>query len=364
MDNAPLLILAAGGTGGHMFPAQAVAETMLLRGWRVVLSTDIRGSLYSGSFPDEVKVEVVSSGTFARSGLVNKVFVPISLTIGFLSAFKNMRKWRPSVVVGFGGYPAVPAMGAACALGIPTILHEQNGVLGKVNRLFVSRVDKVACGTFPTKLPNNTNVSYVGNPVRQTVLNKHGAGYIKPGDYPMDILIMGGSQGAKILSDIVPRSVALLSRDILKNLRVSQQARPEDCGRVTEAYAELGVRAIVQPFFADISDRISQSQLVISRSGASSVADISTIGRPSIFVPLAAAIRDEQTANAKELVEAGGALLLTESEFTAENVANKIESVLQDGSKAQTMADAALGCARPNATADIADMINNLAGKL
>lgn len=353
-------MLAAGGTGGHMFPAQAVAETMLLRGWEVVLSTDARGARYSSGFPAEVIVEIVSSGTFSRRGLTNKILVPFFILKGIFSALKGMRRKRPNVVVGFGGYPAIPAMGAAITLGIPCMIHEQNGVLGKVNGLLASRADKIVCGTLPTGFPNTLKLHYLGNPVRQAVLNKHGSCYIKPGNYPMDLLIIGGSQGAKILSDIIPKSVSLLSESVRKNLRVSQQARVEDCKRVSDAYAEIGVRADVTPFFNDITERINRAQLVISRSGASSVADISIIGRPSILVPLASAIRDEQTANARELVDAGAAILLTEDNFTPEKVADQIHHILRAGKKAQTMADAALTCAKPNATADISDMIEGL----
>lgn len=359
MNDAPLLVLAAGGTGGHMFPAQAVAEMMLSRGWQVVLSTDARGSRYSGGFPDEVVVEVVASGTFAKSGLVNKFFVPFHIFRGILSAFGAMRRRRPNVVVGFGGYPAIPAMASAITLGIPCMLHEQNGVLGKVNRLFVSHANKVVCGTSPTGFPENVKVHYLGNPVRQAVLSKHGSCYIQPGDYPMDLLVIGGSQGAKILSDIVPKSVSLLSEKLRKNLRISQQARVEDCMRVSEAYAEMGIRADIKPFFQDISERINQAQLVISRSGASSVADISIIGRPSILVPLAAAIRDEQTANARELVDSGAAILLPEDQFTPEKVADQIQTIFDDGNRAQNMANAALACAKPTATVDISNMIQD-----
>lgn len=360
MNDAPVLVLAAGGTGGHMFPAQAVAETMLLRGWQVILSTDTRGSQYSAGFPEEVVVEIVSSGTFARPGLINKIFVPFYILTGIFAAYRGMRRRRPNVVVGFGGYPAIPAMGTAITLGIPCMLHEQNGVLGRVNGLFASRADKIISGTRPTRFPKNLKVQYVGNPVRQAVLKKHGSCYIQPSDYPMDLLVIGGSQGAKILSDIIPKAVALLLEPIRQNLRVSQQARVEDCKRVSEAYAKIGVRADVQSFFHDIPDRINRAQLVVSRSGASSIADISIIGRPSILVPLAAAIRDEQTANAQELVSSGAAILLTEDQFTPENVADQIQTILNDGKKAQSMADAALACAKPNAAVDIAAIIHDL----
>ena len=364
MRNSPLLVLAAGGSGGHMFPAQAVAEVMLKRGWRVVLSTDARGERYTSAFPAEVKIEQVSSATFAKSGLLNKIMVPIRIAIGVTAARRKMRRTRPNVVVGFGGYPAIPAMGAATSLGIPCMLHEQNGVLGRVNQLFATRVNQIACGTWPTELPDGLIGHYIGNPVRQNVLDRHGATYIPPGDYPMALLVIGGSQGARILSDIVPKALGLLPVNLRQNLRISQQAREEDCARVQQAYAEIGMRADVQPFFTDLADRMSQAQLVISRSGASSVADISIIGRPSILVPLAAAMRDEQTANARELVQAGAAQLLLEPDFTSEALAKQIQELLTNSIQTKSMADAALGCAKPKAALDLANMIDALAGDI
>ena len=364
MKKSPLLVLAAGGTGGHMFPAQAVAEVMLKRGWRVVLSTDARGARYISGFPPEVEIEQVPSATFAQRGLLNKIMVPIRIAIGVTAARRKMRRTRPNVVVGFGGYPAIPAMGAATSLGIPCMLHEQNGVLGRVNQLFAPRVNQIACGTWSTELPDGLVGHHIGNPVRQEILDRHGAGYIPPGDYPMDLLVIGGSQGARILSDVVPAAVGLMPDAMRQNLRISQQAREEDCARVQQTYAEIGVRADVQPFFTDIPDRMSQAQLVISRSGASSVADLSIIGRPAIFVPLASAIRDEQAANARELVQAGAARLLMESEFSPEALAGQIQDLLTNSTQMQSMADAALGCAKPEAATDLADMIEALAGEI
>ena len=362
MTQSPLLVLAAGGTGGHMFPAQAVAEVMLARGWRVVLSTDARGARYTGGFPPEVAIEQVSSATFAKGGLVAKILVPIRIALGITAARRKMRRDRPKVVVGFGGYPAIPAMGAATSLGVPCLLHEQNGVLGRVNQLFATRVNQIACGTWPTELPAGLTGHHVGNPVRAEVLARHAAGYSAPGDHSMSLLIIGGSQGARILSDVVPAAVALLPKSLLKNLSIAQQAREEDRARVQAAYEDMGLRADVRPFFDDIPERMSEAQLVISRSGASSLADISVIGRPSVLVPLAAAIRDEQTANARALVEAGAARLLTEDAFTPEALAREIQDILTNGPQAQSMAEAALSCAKPEATKTLADMIEALAG--
>ena len=206
----PLLLIAAGGTGGHMFPAQALAEAMVAKGWRVRLSTDARGARYAGGFPKEVEVRQVSSATFARGGLLAKVLVPFRVFGGVVAAVWKLWRDKPAVVVGFGGYPTIPALSAAVLLQLPRMIHEQNGVLGRVNQLFAKRVDKIACGTWPTALPDGVVGEAVGNPVRQTVLDRAGAGYMPPGDYPMNLVVIGGSQGARVLSDIVPAAVAAL----------------------------------------------------------------------------------------------------------------------------------------------------------
>ena len=220
-----LLMIAAGGTGGHMFPAQALAEAMLKRGWRVKLSTDARGARYTGGFPHSTEITQVQSATFARGGVLAKALVGPKILAGVLAAAWSMQRDRPDAVVGFGGYPSIPALGAATLLGLPRMIHEQNGVLGRVNRLFSRRVAQVACGVWPTELPEGAQGVPVGNPVRAAVLARAGAGYITPGDYPMSILVIGGSQGARILSDVVPGAIAALPPGMLRNIRVSHQAR-------------------------------------------------------------------------------------------------------------------------------------------
>ncbi|QGX97942.1 undecaprenyldiphospho-muramoylpentapeptide beta-N-acetylglucosaminyltransferase [Roseovarius faecimaris] len=362
-ERQPLLIIAAGGTGGHMFPAQALAEVMLRRGWRVKLSTDARGARYTGGFPHSVEIEQISSATFARGGLVAKLAVPFRILGGVLSAAFGMMRDKPDVVVGFGGYPSIPALGAAWLLRRPRMVHEQNGVLGRVNQIFAKRVDTVACGTWPTALPEGIEGVHVGNPVRAAVLERAAAGYIAPGDYPMSILVIGGSQGARILSDVVPPAIAGLPTDLLRNIRVSHQAREEDHDRVAGYYAEHGINADVQPFFRDIPNRMSEAQLVISRSGASSVADISVIGRPSILIPYAAAASDHQTANARGLAEADAAIIIPESRLEVETLCEHMASVLTNPEAATAMAQAALSVARPDAPQILADMVSELAGK-
>lgn len=356
-----LVVIAAGGTGGHMFPAQALAEVMIALGWRVKLSTDARGARYTDGFPDAVEIDVVGSATFARGGALAKLAVPFRIGGGTASAVARFVKDRPEVVVGFGGYPAIPAMTAATALRIPRMIHEQNGVLGRVNQIFAKRVNRVACGTWPTELPKDVEGVHVGNPVRAAVLDRAGAAYIPPGDYPMSVVVMGGSQGARILSDIVPPAISGLPREIRQFIRVSHQAREEDVQRVAGYYAEQGIPADVQTFFTDVPERLAEAQLLIARSGASTVADCAVIGRPAIFVPLASALRDEQTANARQMVEAGAAILMPETMFEVDALSEQIDLVFGDPDGARQMARAALGCGKPDAAERLAAEVEKLA---
>ncbi len=360
----PLLLIAAGGTGGHMFPAQALAEAMLARGWRVKLSTDDRGARYAGGFPPDVRVEQVASATFARGGALAKLMVPFRIAGGILGALWSQLADRPAVVVGFGGYPSIPALTAAWVLRRPRMIHEQNGVLGRVNQVFAARVNRVACGTWPTTLPDGVTGTPTGNPVRAAVLERAAAPYIPPGDYPMSLVVIGGSQGARILSDIVPAAVAALPERLQANLRVAHQARDEDAARAAAAYDAAGIRVEIAPFFADIPRRLSEAQLVISRSGASSVADISVIGRPAILVPFAAATADHQTANARGLAEAGGAIVIPEKALDAETLARHMATILENPDAAETMARSALAEGKPDATARLVALVEELAGDL
>ena len=354
---APLLLIAAGGTGGHMFPAQALAEAMLARGWRVKLSTDARGARYVSGFPAGVEVAVVSSATFARGGVAAKALVPFRIAGGVISALWSALRDAPAVVVGFGGYPSIPALFAAWCLRKPRIIHEQNGVLGRVNRLFARRVMAVACGTWPTAMPADVTGIHTGNPVRAAVLERAGAGYIAPGEYPMDVLVIGGSQGARSLSDVVPAAIGALPETLRRWLRVTQQARAEDIDRVVAAYDRLGISAEVAPFFADIPRRLSEAQLVISRAGASSVADISVIGRPSILIPFAAATGDHQTANARGLVDSGAAVLIPEAALDAATLCAQIAAVLGNSATAAQMARHAHAQGLPDATTRLAALV-------
>lgn len=359
----PLLLIAAGGTGGHMFPAQALAEAMLRKGWRVKLSTDARGARYTGGFPHSTEIEEVQSATFARGGAAAKLMVGPRLLSGVLSARASMRRDPPAVVVGFGGYPSVPALGAAWLMRLPRMIHEQNGILGQVNRFFATRVACVACGVWPTELPRGAKGIHVGNPVRKAVLECAGAPYSPLGDGPISLLVMGGSQGARILSDVVPAALAALPEAVRTRLSVSHQARAEDEARVRDAYAQARIEATVQPFFTDIPARMAAAHLVISRAGASSIADLTVIGRPSILIPFAAAAGDHQTANARGLVEAGAAILVPEPAFRPETLTEQVARLLADPDACVTMAAAALTAGAPDATERLVALVEGLAAK-
>lgn len=354
-ERAPLAVLAAGGTGGHMFPAQALAEELLARGWRVTLSTDARGARYAGGFPAAVRRRVVSSATFARGG---RLMVPFRILGGVLAAMAAMLRDRPAVVAGFGGYPAIPALTAAWILRIPRLLHEQNGVPGRVNEVFSRRVDLVACGVWPCALPEGVPAEHVGNPVRAQVAEKAAAPYIPPGDYPMSLVVVGGSQGARVLTDTVPAALALLPEATRNHLRIAHQARPEDIARAETAYAAAGLRAEVLPFFDDIPRRFSEAQLVISRAGASTLADLSVIGRPAVLIPYAAAARDHQSANARSLGDA--AVVIPESQLTPQVLAEQVALVLDNPGAATRMSHVALAAARPDAARHLADLVESL----
>ncbi|MBN2740545.1 MAG: UDP-N-acetylglucosamine--N-acetylmuramyl-(pentapeptide) pyrophosphoryl-undecaprenol N-acetylglucosamine transferase [Rhodobacteraceae bacterium] len=362
-DKTPLLLIAAGGTGGHMFPAQALAEAMVRRGWRVKLSTDARGARYAGGFPHVVAVEQVSSATFARGGALAKLATPFKIFGGIISAILRNVSDRPTVVVGFGGYPTIPALASATFLGLPRAIHEQNGIMGRVNRVFAKRVNRFACGTWPTDVPDGVQAEYTGNPVRASVLERAGAAYIAPGDYPMSILVIGGSQGARILSDTVPEAMARLPENQRANLRIAHQARAEDLDRVIAAYQQAGIDAEVETFFNDVPRRLSECQLVISRAGASSIADISVIGRPAILIPYAAAAGDHQVANAKGLAKAGGAITIPESKLDADTLCDQIALVLDNPDGALQMALAAVSYGVPDATERLVALVQDLAGQ-
>jgi len=356
--SAPLLVIAAGGTGGHMFPAQALAEEMLRRGWRVHLATDQRGLRYAGGFPEAVERIELRSGTLSQGGVMAKLLTPLRIVSGVLAATRRFRTDRPACVAGFGGYPAVPALAAAWRLGLPRLIHEQNGVLGRVNRLFARRVGRVACGTWPvTNAPAGATLVHLGNPVRDTVLAVLNQPYSAPGDGRVDLVVFGGSQGASVFATLVPGAVSLLPEALRQRLAVTQQVRPGEEGPLRAAYESAGVEAELAVFFDDMPRRIAASQLVICRAGASTVAELAAIGRPAILVPYPHAMDDHQSANAMALATAGGAILTPEAALTTDALARHIRAVLLAPGKAAQMAEQARALGRPQAARDLADMV-------
>ncbi len=354
------LIIAAGGTGGHMFPAQALAEVMLARGWKVTLSTDVRGARYADGFPEGVTIRRVASATFARGGILGRIAAPFVIGGGVVTALIRFLTDRPTVVAGFGGYPSIPALAAAWTLRLPRMIHEQNGVPGRVNRLFAPRVNLVACGIWPTSLPAGVEAVHTGNPVRSQVREAAGAPYAAPdSEAALNILVIGGSQGARVLSDVVPEAIARLN-GLTSRVSVVHQARPEDEARVRARYESADIKAEVAPFFGDIAERIRTAHLVISRSGASSVADISVIGRPSILIPYAAATGDHQTANARGLIDADAAILVPETALDPASLAEQMMAILTNPGAAKRMRDNALAQGKPDAAERLAALIEQL----
>lgn len=363
---APLVLLAAGGTGGHVFPAEALASVLIERGFRLGLVTDRRGHAYGGTL-GSLETFRISAGGIAGRGLMNKLRAVAELGLGVIQARSLLKRLRPAAVVGFGGYASVPTMAAATLLGLPTAIHEQNAVLGRANRLLAGRVHRIA-----TSYANVLHVdpawrdklTHTGMPVRAAVAALRDAPYpALTEDGPIRLLVLGGSQGARVLSEVVPSALAALPDAIRSRLSVAQQCRPEDIEAVREAYAGSGIDATLASFFADAPDRISAAHLVIARSGASTMAELTALGRPAILVPYPHAIDDHQTANARAVDEAGGAWLMPQPAFTSDALASRLEALFtQPGTLAR-----AAGCARtagrPDAAAQLADLVAALPGQ-
>ena len=356
----PLLIIAAGGTGGHVYPAQALIEELLTNNWRVKVFTDNRGFKYFEQIEKKVEISIISSSALNGSNIIKNISATFKLLKGTCVAGFHIIRDRPEIIVGFGGYPAFPTMLAATFLRVRLIIHEQNGVLGRVNQMFAPKASVLACGVWPTKLSSNVNGIDCGNPVRKSISNLKNSPYIPPGDYPLSILVLGGSQASKILSEVVPSALALLPKKIARHLRVTHQARDEDLEQVEEFYQKSGIDSDVRPFFVDIPRRINEAQLIISRAGASTIAEISIIGRPSILIPLKVAIRDEQTENAQSLAQAGEAIIISEDELTALKLKETVLELVTSPEIASKMAKAAYAKSKPNASRKLLEVVESL----
>lgn len=353
-----IVVIAAGGTGGHLFPAAAFAEEMFRRDWRVFLMTDARGRRYAEGFPAE-RIDDVPAASISGNPLTA---LPAAFKImrGVNAAKKRFDEARPALVAGFGGYPSFPALVAAKSRRVPIIIHEQNSVLGRVNRLMAGDAAIVACGfdrleRLPAKAAANKRV--VGNPVRLPILAARERPYPEaPAGGRLNLLIIGGSQGARLFGEVIPLAIAALPQELRARLVVSHQVRAEQLEAVREVYAEAKVNADAAPFFSDMGPRLGAAHLVISRAGASSVTELQVAGRPAILVPFAAAADDHQTANAQSMLDVGAADLFTEAEFTPEALGARLAQRLCDPHGLAIRAAAARAAAKPEAAKTLADL--------
>jgi UDP-N-acetylglucosamine--N-acetylmuramyl-(pentapeptide) pyrophosphoryl-undecaprenol N-acetylglucosamine transferase len=363
--DAPLVVVAAGGTGGHLFPAEALAVALGRRGVAVDLATDERAALYGQDFPAR-QIHIIPSATFRGRDPLSLARTGFALTRGTARAFGLFGRLRPAAVIGFGGYPTIPPVLAAAWRRIPTLLHEQNGIMGRANRLLSTRVRAIAT-SFPGALAREpalaAKATHTGNPVRPAVIEAAKVLYVPPGrPSPINLLVFGGSQGARIMADIAPAAIELLPVAVRANLTVTQQARPEDIERVKAIYARLGTPAEIAPFFADLPARIAKSHLVVSRSGASTVAELAAIGRPAILVPLPHALDQDQLANAAVLEQAGGAIRIDQAVFTPEKLASEIARIVVEPERLAIMAQRARAAGAPDAADRLAELVLRVAG--
>ena len=353
-----LILLAAGGTGGHLFPAEALAVALAKRGLTVDLATDHRAAHFK--FPARA-VHLIPSATLRARNPFALARTGALLALGTLKAWHLLGKIRPAVVVGFGGYPTVPPLWAASLRSVPTILHEQNGVMGRANRLLAPRVSAIA--TSFAKLARldarlQGKITFTGNPVRPQVIAAAATPYAVPGSgEKIRLLVFGGSQGAHVMAEIVPAAIERLPAELRARLAIVQQARGEDLDAVRAVYARLGVDAEAASFFADLPARMAAAHLVIARSGASTVAELSAIGRPAILVPLPHALDQDQFANAGVLEEAGGAIRIEQRDFTPERLASEISRLAADPARLARMAQAAKSAGAIDAAERLADLV-------
>lgn len=350
------LLLAAGGTGGHMFPAQALAETLKAQGWDIAMMTDARGKKHAGRIPADPLIEVKAASITPRKPLAAMIGT-FKLAKGVIQARAFIKAWKPDVVVGFGGYPAFPAMRAAQAMSVPTIIHEQNAVLGRVNRVFAAKALHVASGFEDLqKLPAGANHICTGNPLREQIIKAVPETYNAP-KAVINLLIVGGSLGAKIISETMPAAIALLPEELRKRLKVVQQTRPEYQDGARTIYKEASVDAICETFFSDIETHLAKAHYIVGRAGASSVSEIAVMGLPALLVPLKIAMDDHQTVNAMALSRLEAADILPESEFTPETVKTILETRLNDSNWLKRASKQAKLAGRPDAAAKLAELV-------
>ena len=350
------IVLSAGGTGGHLFPAQALANELVKRGRKIVVMTDARFANYATQFPG-ADIATVPSSPF------NAITAPFKIAAGIVVALAKLMKLKPAAVIGFGGYPSVPVMLAATSLRLPTAIIEQNAVVGRANRLVMDRVKTVAAA-FPIARfapRDKSKIVLTGNPLRPEVEALWGASYNVPvASGPIRLLVFGGSQGARALSEVVPAALTRLPQDMKMRLTVVQQCRPEDMEQVRQVYANAEIRCQLESFFSDLPQRMAESHLVIARSGAGTVAELMAIGRPAILVPLPGALDDNQAPNADILDRAGAGWKIRQSDLTPDSLAQMIIQIFADPLALARRATAAHALATPNAAARLADVVDDL----
>jgi UDP-N-acetylglucosamine--N-acetylmuramyl-(pentapeptide) pyrophosphoryl-undecaprenol N-acetylglucosamine transferase len=365
MKPAPLIMLAAGGTGGHLFPAEALGVELIRRGLRIRLVTDARALRYSGLFSKDM-IDVVPSETVRGRMPWQLAMTGIKLATGTAVALNLMRRLRPACVVGFGGYPTLPPLMAARLLRIPGLIHDANAVLGRANRFLSRHVNAIAT-SLPGVLDRDPSLagkaSTVGTPMRPAILEAAATTYAAPDVAgPFRLLVVGGSQGARVMSDIVPGAIERLEPALWQRLVLTQQVREEDMARVRAVYDRLKIRAELAPFFTDLPARLAASHLIVSRSGAGTVAELAAIGRPSILVPLPGAIDQDQFANAGVLSAANGALRIAQTDFTPDRLASEISALAAEPARLAAMAVAARSVGRLDAAERLADLVMKVAG--
>lgn len=365
-DTPKPVVLATGGSGGHIFPAKALALELQNRKQTLVLMTDRRGITFNGT-PPSIKTICVQAAGYSGKSIGGRTVATVQLGLGLAKSYMVLRRLQPAAVVGFGSYPSVPSVLAASLLSIPTVLHEQNAVLGRANRLLARRATHIATAfekVSEISEAQKHKVIWTGNPVRPDIVDLHKMPYPKLTEKgTLHLLVTGGSQGAKIFSDIVPAALASLNASLRARLHVSQHCRSEDKLRVLHAYYDAGISCEISTFFDDMDRRLLSSHLLICRAGASTMAELTTVGRPAILVPYPHAIDDHQTQNATRLCDAGGGWMIQEDSFTAETLSNRLSNLLSPPIKLDIAARCAANIGMPDATSRLAELITGVVGK-
>ena len=365
MNTSPLILLAAGGTGGHLFPAEALGVELIRRGLRVRLATDSRASRYSGLFSKNT-IDLVPSATVRSRAPWSLAYTGLMLAAGTAVSLSLMRRLKPAAVVGFGGYPTLPPLLAARLFGVPGIIHEANAVLGRANRFLSTHVNAIAT-SLPGVLDRDPalagKTTIVGTPMRPGILAGAATKYVPPElTGPFRLLVVGGSQGARVMADIVPGAIERLEPALWGRLVLTQQVREEDMARVRAVYDRFKINAELAPFFSDLPARLASHDLVVSRSGAGTVAELAAIGRPSILVPLPGSIDQDQFANAGVLAQANGAIRIAQADFTPDRLAAEISALAAEPARLAAMAANARSVGRLDAAERLADLVMKVAG--